>query len=95
MKFQEGIEIKCSRSWDGTYWFFFCDQCKKTKCRPHIRGVLRGARIWQCPVMKRPDWTSDSEYSYYSSEGISEEEYLAPNLSWTLPVDQEHMDLTQ
>ena len=87
MKFQEGVEIKCSRSWDGTYWFFFCDQCKKTKCRPHIRGVLRGAKIWQCPVMKRPDWTSDSEYSYHSSE----DEYLAPNF----PVDQEHIDLTQ
>ena len=21
----------CSRSWDGTYWFFFCDPCKANK----------------------------------------------------------------
>ena len=87
VKFQEGTEIKCSRHWDGTYWFFFCDRCKRS--RPHIRGVLRGARIWQCPVMERFEWTSDSEYSYYSSEEISctqeeaEEGYLAQKAART------------
>ena len=63
-----GNEIRCSRSWDGTYWFFFCDRCKKS--RPHIRGVLRNVRIWHCPYIGMIDYTTDSEvYSYYSSEG--------------------------
>ena len=78
--FHEGTEIKRSRSWDDTYWFFFCDRCKKG--RPHIRGVLRGVKIWHSPFMDRLEWTSDSEYSYHSSEGIpctqeeAEEDYL-------------------
>ena len=81
MKFHEGTEIQCSRSWDGTYWFFFCDRCKKG--RPHTRGVLRGVKIWHSPIMDRLEYTSDSEYSYYSSEGVpctqdeAEEKYLA------------------
>ena len=63
-----GNEIRCSKSWDGTYWFFFCDRCKKS--RPHIRGVLRNVRIWHCPYIGMIDYTTDSEvYSYYSSEG--------------------------
>ena len=66
-KLQDGNEIKCSRSWDDTYWFFFCDRCKK--CRPYIRGVLSGARIWHSPYLGKTDYTTDSEYSYYSSEG--------------------------
>ena len=74
-----GDEINCSRSWDDTYWFFFCDQCKTSK--PHIRGVLRSVRIWHSPYIGRIDYTTDSEYSYYSSEGETctleeaEEEY--------------------
>ena len=85
VKFHEGTEIKCSRSWDGTYWFFFCDRCKKG--RPHIRGVLRGVKIWHSPFMDRLEWTSDSEYSYYSSEGVpctqdeAEERYLAQEVA--------------
>ena len=65
--FYEGVEIKCSRSWDDTYWFFFCDRCKTG--RPHIRGVLRGVRIWHSPYIGKTDYITDSEYSYYSSEG--------------------------
>ena len=63
-------EIRCSRSLDGTYWFFFCNQCKMS--RPHIIGVLRNARIWHCPFSNQTDYTTDSEgYSYHSSESES------------------------
>ena len=64
-----GEEIRCSRSWDGTWWFFFCNQCKKV--RPHIIGVLRGARIYLCT--EHTDYITDSENSsrYCSSEGES------------------------
>ena len=65
-----GDDIHCSRSWDGTYWFFFCDQCKTSK--PHIWGVLRNARIWHSPYNGWIDYTTESEYSYFSSaEGES------------------------
>ena len=64
-----GEEIKCSRSWDGTWWFFFCNKCKKV--RPHIIGVLRGVRIYL--YMEHTDYITDSENSswYCSSEGES------------------------
>ena len=66
-KLHTGIEISCSRSWDDTCWFFFCDRCKKA--RPHILGVLRNVRIWHSPYIGQTDYTTDTEYSYYSSEG--------------------------
>ena len=64
-----GEEIRCNKSWDGTWWFFFCNTCKQT--RPHIRGVLRGARIYL--RMEHTDYITDSENSSYycSSEGES------------------------
>ena len=63
-------KIRCSRSWDGTYWFFFCNHCKAS--RPHIIGVLRNARIWHCPSSRQTDYITDSEgYSYHSSESES------------------------
>ena len=71
-KLHSGEEIRCSRSWDGTWWFFFCNQCKKI--RPHIIGVLRKVRIWHSPYLGQIDYTTDSEnasYSYSSSEGES------------------------
>ena len=56
-----GEEIRCSRSWDDKWWFFFCDRCKNA--RPHIIGVLRGSRIYL--LMKHTDYITDSEnYSY-------------------------------
>ena len=69
-KLHTGNEIRCSRSWDGTCWFFFCNRCKTS--RPHIIGVLRNVRIWHNPYSGKADYTTDSEeYSYYSSEGES------------------------
>ena len=71
-KLHSGEEIRCSRSWDGTWWFFFCNQCKKN--RPHIIGVFRKVRIWHSPYLGQIDYTTDSEnasYSYSSSEGES------------------------
>ena len=68
-KLHSGDEVRCSRSWDGTWWFFFCNQCKKN--RPHIMGVLRKARIWHSPYLEQSDYTTDSEnasYSYSSSD---------------------------
>ena len=63
-------DIRCSRSWDGTYWFFFCNHCKAS--RPHIIGVLRNARIWHCPYSGQTDYITDSEGpSYDSSESES------------------------
>ena len=77
-----GEEIRCNKSWDGTWWFFFCNTCKRT--RPQIRGVLRGARIYL--RIKHTDYITDSENaSYYcSSEGESctqeeAEEFLLKN----------------
>ena len=59
-------EIKCSRSWDDKWWFFFCNKCKNV--RPHIIGVLRGVRIYL--YMEHTDYITDSENSswYCSSE---------------------------
>ena len=63
-----GNEIRCSRSWDDTHWFFFCDRCKTSK--PRIRGVLSNVRIWHSPCSGLIDYTTDSEaYSNYSTEG--------------------------
>ena len=87
MMLHTGNEIKCSKSWDDTYWFFFCDRCKT--CRPRIRGVLRGARIWHSSYIGKTDYITDSEYSYYSSEGEpctqeeAEENYLAQEAART------------
>ena len=87
VKLHTGNEIKCSRSWDDTYWFFFCDRCKTG--RPRIRGVLRGARIWHSSRIDNTDYITDSEYSYYSSEGEpctqeeAEENYLAQEAART------------
>ena len=78
--FYEGVEIKCSRSWDDTYWFFFCDRCKRS--RPRIIGALRGLRIYHSSFMDRLEMTSDSEQGSSSSEGIpitqeeAEEDYI-------------------
>ena len=86
-KLQDGTEVKCSRSWDDTYWFFFCDRCKTG--RPYIRGVLRGVKIWHSPYIDKTDYITDSEYSYYSSEGEpctqeeTEENYLAQEAART------------
>ena len=60
-----GTDIYCSQSWDGTYWFFFCDQCKTSK--PHILGTLRNVRIWHSPLSGWTDYITESEYSYFSS----------------------------
>ena len=71
-RLHSGEEIRCSRSQDGTWWFFFCNQCKKA--RPRIIGVLRKVRIWHSPYLGQIDYTTDSEnasYSYSSSEGES------------------------
>ena len=79
-RLHNGDDINCSRSWDGTYWFFFCNLCKAS--RPRIWGVSRNAKIRQSPYNKWIEYTTDSEYSYFSSEGESctmeemEEEYL-------------------
>ena len=65
----------------------FCDRCKT--CRPYIRGVLRGARIWHSPYIGKTDYITDSEYSYYSSEGEpctqedAEENYLTQEAART------------
>ena len=69
-KLHTGEEIRCNKSWDGTWWFFFCNTCKLT--RPQIRGVLRGARI--CLRRRQyTDYITDSENAsyYYSSESES------------------------
>ena len=50
-------EIRCSKSWDGRWWFFFCNVCKDA--RPPIIGVLRGARIELS--MQQTCYTTDSE----------------------------------
>ena len=34
-KLHSGDEVRCSRSWDGTWWFFFCNQCKKKQTAYH------------------------------------------------------------
>ena len=52
-----GDEIRCSKSWDDCWWFFFCNVCKDA--RPPIIGVLRGARIELS--MEQIRYTTDSE----------------------------------
>ena len=84
-RLHNGDDIKCSRSWDDTYWFFFCDQCKTSK--PHTWGVYRDVRIWHSEG--RIDYTTESEYSYFSSDEESctmderEEDYLIQETAWT------------
>ena len=52
-------EIRCSKSWDNKWWFFFCNRCKNA--RPPIIGVLRGARIEL--YMEQTGYITDSENS--------------------------------
>ena len=44
-KLHTGEEIQCNKSWNDTWWFFFCNKCKHT--RFHIRGVLRNESCTQ------------------------------------------------
>ena len=60
-----GAEIRCSKSWDDTWWFFFCKTCKNA--RPHIIDVLRGARI-HLGEHQHTDYITDSENRSYKSE---------------------------
>ena len=77
----------CSRSWDGTYWFFFCDQCKANK--PHTWGIYRETRPWH--PEGRIEHTTESEYSCLASDEESftvdegEEDYLTQETVWTEP----------
>ena len=71
-KLHTGEEIRCSKTWDGTWWFFFCNQCKKN--RPHIIGVLRRAMILRCP------------YSYSEDESYMESEDFLSNQEITTPA---------
>ena len=73
-KLHTGEEIRCSKARDGTWWFFFCNQCKKN--RPHIIGVLRRARILRCPYSGRTDYTTDSENASYSYSYSEDESYM-------------------
>ena len=83
-KLRPDIEIRCSRSRDDTYWFFFCDRCKNS--RPHIRGVLRNVRIWRSPYCRQNGYITESEeYSYCSSD----EE------SFTLEEDEEYHSIQE
>ena len=34
--------VRCSRAWNGSFWFFYCRDCKDREVPDH---VLRGARI--------------------------------------------------
>ena len=52
-----GEEIRCSKSWDDKWWFFFCNRCKNAT--PRIRGVLRGARLYL--RMEHAHYITDSE----------------------------------
>ena len=45
----------CSRSWDGTYWFFFCDPCKANK-----RGKY-GESEYSCLASDKEPFTADEE----------------------------------
>ena len=56
---RSGDEIRCSKSWDDKWWFFFCNRCKNA--RPPIIGVLRGARIEL--YMEKTGYITDSENS--------------------------------
>ena len=40
---RDGREIRCSKSWDNNWWFFYCNRCKNV--RPPLIGVLRGVKI--------------------------------------------------
>ena len=59
-----GEEIRCSKSWDDKWWFFFCNKCKNI--RPRIIGILRSARIYLY-MGRHTNYITDSENeSYYS-----------------------------
>ena len=84
VKHHTGNEIQCSRSWDDTYWFFFCHRCKTG--RPRIRGVLRNVRIWRSPYCKQNGYITESEENSYCS---SDEE------SFTLEEDEEYHSIQE
>ena len=79
-----GDKIRCSKSWDDSWWFFFCNVCKNG--RPHIIGVLRGARIelsmgWSCYTSDsenstRSHPTSESDSAFDSSRASTEDDLL-------------------
>ena len=71
-----GEEIRCSRSWDDKWWFFFCDRCKNA--RPHIIGVLRGVRIFL--YMEHTDYITDSENSSWCCSSDSAPDSTQENI---------------
>jgi hypothetical protein len=60
-------DVRCSRSWDGSYWFFYCSECKDAARPAH---VLRGAYICMRQVYGVPricyETDSDNESDFYS-----------------------------
>ena len=61
--------ITCSRSWDGTYWFFFCDQCKANK------GDKCKESEYSYPASDEESLTADEEG----------EDLLTQETAWTEP----------
>ncbi len=70
----------CSESWDGTYWFFFCDRCKANKPHRETRFWHPEGRIEQTTESECSCLTSDEE-SFTSDE--RKQDHLTQETAWT------------